>query len=237
MLSYLRFLLKLKGGYFIYSNIYMITNKINGKKYVGQSKDVEFRWKQHIKDSKHKKLKSRYLYRSFNKYGIENFTLDIIEKDILIEKVNEREIFWINYYNTYAPNGYNLTLGGEGVKGRVFSKEEKERISRRFIIWHKNNKDVFLKAIKERNTENMYSQETIKKRTESWMSNPKNKIKAINTLNTYVNNNPLRTKEEKDEQHIKAVKTKKEKGYDFYNFSFGKMDQNEKDEMYNKISK
>lgn len=52
------------------------------------------------------------MYRALNKYGLDNFKIEEIEQCSALE-INEREIYWINYYNTYK-EGYNATLGGEG---------------------------------------------------------------------------------------------------------------------------
>ncbi len=52
------------------------------------------------------------LYRAFRKYGIDNFTVEETE-ECSKEIVNEREIFWIDYYNTFY-SGYNATKGGCG---------------------------------------------------------------------------------------------------------------------------
>lgn len=92
--------------------IYKITNQINQKSYIGKTeRNVSVRW------SEHKKNRNQFpnlpLYRALNKYGVENFTIDIIEEcptDIL----DDREIYWINHYNTYQGEGYNCTGGGEG---------------------------------------------------------------------------------------------------------------------------
>ena len=90
--------------------IYKITNKINGHSYVGQSVDIERRWRQHINFPKEN---SKYpLYQAFRKYGIENFIFEIIEICPL-EKLDEREIYFIAKYNSYH-KGYNQTSGGSG---------------------------------------------------------------------------------------------------------------------------
>lgn len=61
--------------------IYLITNKINNKKYVGKTtKSIKERWEEHLKDSKKEKCEIRPLYRAIRKYGIENFTIEEIEK-------------------------------------------------------------------------------------------------------------------------------------------------------------
>lgn len=109
------------------SNIYLITNLIDNKKYVGQASNVEERWYRHSVD--YKRLKSRYLYRAMNKHGIENFIFEIIESNISIDLISEREIFWIEKMSTKAPNGYNMTSGGEGSHNRILTEESRKKIS------------------------------------------------------------------------------------------------------------
>ena len=93
--------------------IYLITNQINNKKYVGKTtKSIKERWEEHLKDSKKEKCEIRPLYRAIRKYGIENFTIEEIEKCNIIS-LSEKEQYWIKYYNTYE-DGYNATLGGDG---------------------------------------------------------------------------------------------------------------------------
>lgn len=93
--------------------IYLITNKINNKKYVGKTtQSIEKRWQEHISDSKREKCEIRPLYRAIRKYGIENFTIKEIEK-CNTDNLSEKEKYWIQYYNTYE-DGYNATLGGDG---------------------------------------------------------------------------------------------------------------------------
>ena len=87
--------------------IYKITNKINGKSYIGLSTNIEERFKKHRQCQGDK-----ILYSAFRKYGIENFDFSIIELCCL-EELSEKEKYWIAYYDTYN-NGYNATLGGEG---------------------------------------------------------------------------------------------------------------------------
>lgn len=71
---------------------------------------------------------NRHLLRAWRKYGDENFEFSILEK-CDESKLNEREIYWIEYYDSYY-NGYNQTKGGDGCFGKVWSKEEREKISR-----------------------------------------------------------------------------------------------------------
>lgn len=96
--------------------IYIVTNKLNGKQYVGQTRrTVEVRWKNHLAN-----LTSdiNYFHNSIIKYGKDSFTIDILDKieanniRDLTKKLNELEIYYISKHNTLSPNGYNLTNGG-----------------------------------------------------------------------------------------------------------------------------
>lgn len=93
--------------------IYKITNIINNKIYIGKTEGtIEDRWKQHIRDSKKSQIQHRPLYSAIQKYGINNFKIEIVEQcDNTI--INDREKYWIEYYNSYK-NGYNATIGGDG---------------------------------------------------------------------------------------------------------------------------
>ena len=102
--------------------IYKITNQINGKVYIGQSINIEHRWKEHIQEAKHGDKKYK-IYLALRKYGIENFKFEILE-ECQREELNEKEIFYIEKYNSYY-DGYNSNLGGQG-KGfqKVINPEE-----------------------------------------------------------------------------------------------------------------
>ena len=103
------------------SGIYLITNIINDLKYVGQSIDIYNRWQQHKNASTNQKEQSK-LYQAIREYGIENFNFQILE-ECSKEQLNEREIYWIQYYDSFN-NGYNMTHGGQGANGWKFNPEE-----------------------------------------------------------------------------------------------------------------
>ena len=89
--------------------VYKITNKINNKSYIGISTDIENRWKQHKSEYNHKREANKLLYKAFNKYGIENFTFEILE-ECPSEELDSKEAFWIDYFNSKV-DGYNATVG------------------------------------------------------------------------------------------------------------------------------
>ena len=92
--------------------IYIFTNKINDMKYIGKSINIKERIKSHFYEAKYKK-KVNHFKHAIIYYGINNFKWEILE-ECDINKLNEKEIFWINKLNTKHPRGYNLTDGGEG---------------------------------------------------------------------------------------------------------------------------
>lgn len=91
--------------------IYKIVNDLNQKVYIGKTdRTIEIRWYEHKRDYKNKARENRPLYKAFNKYGIENFHIELIEETTDPE---EREKYWIEQYGSFK-YGYNATLGGDG---------------------------------------------------------------------------------------------------------------------------
>ena len=93
------------------TGIYKITNQINGHSYIGLATNIQDRITQHKNPYNHARENSKTLYKAFDKYGIENFTFEVIE-ECAIEQLGEREQYWIAHYDTFH-NGYNMTAGGE----------------------------------------------------------------------------------------------------------------------------
>lgn len=90
------------------SGIFSITNKLNGKQYIGQTANLYPRWKKIKTESN---TKQSELYNDMREYGIENFKFKIIEK-CPVYLLNEKQKYYIALYNTLQPNGYNKTSGG-----------------------------------------------------------------------------------------------------------------------------
>lgn len=111
------------------SLIYSITNAINGKRYIGQTiRSLEQRWYDHCYDAENSN-KNFHFYKAIRKYGHENFMIETIEEISDTSLLDEREIYWIAFYNTFN-NGYNSTIGGGGNKGYKHSDEIREKIKK-----------------------------------------------------------------------------------------------------------
>ncbi len=103
--------------------IYKITNKVNGKEYIGQTTStITKRWREHcVPDSP-----CLNIGRAIQKYGKENFTIDVIAEAESIEELNTLESYFIQNLNTMAPTGYNLRTGGNN---SIPSEETRKRMS------------------------------------------------------------------------------------------------------------
>lgn len=125
-----------------FGNIYKITNTITNKVYIGQTtRCPNLRFIEHLSKSKYLK---NHLNYSIVKYGKENFKLDILYTSFSSKDLNQKEIYFINYFKSLTPSGYNLIQGGNdrkytkevcdkisnALKGRkCWSEEDKKRIS------------------------------------------------------------------------------------------------------------
>jgi len=109
--------------------IYKITNKVNGKCYIGQTvQSLEARWSKH----KAKNSGCPLLSRAIKKYGAESFTVDTVSGCASQEQLNDSEIFFIDYFQALTPDGYNIAKGGDnstGIKGLVRSEEMRRKLS------------------------------------------------------------------------------------------------------------
>lgn len=113
--------------------IYLITNKINNKKYVGQTKNSTGylkRFEQHCLESKYSRHSSA-LHNAINKYGKENFSVKRLLKNIPENRVDFYESLWIKKLNTHIKysKGYNMTYGGQGIHGYKHTSETLNKIS------------------------------------------------------------------------------------------------------------
>lgn len=147
----------------VISGIYMITNKINNKIYIGQSKSVFTRWSKHYKEAMlDRPNDSSILHKAIRKYGIENFefrVLELCDKDSL----DDKEKYYISLYKSTTDNdNYNIYQGGAG-GGSIGSKNHNSKLTEDEVFYireqYKNLKN-WQEVYKE--YENLISQNTFK---------------------------------------------------------------------------
>lgn len=106
-------------------NIYKITNKLNGQSYIGQTTNFKKRIQAHKNNFRHKKYDIK-LYRAFEKYGLEQFSFEVLET-VKREDADSREKNYIALYKTFE-KGYNETDGG--VVGYKLNEKTKRKVSK-----------------------------------------------------------------------------------------------------------
>jgi group I intron endonuclease len=131
----------------VYGRVYLVTNNVTGKKYVGQTvKSLDERWRGHVAFAKAGR-RMTFLAKSIAHHGPESFSIRLLCEVHSREELDKQEIRMIRQLGTLAPAGYNLTEGGLGsggyypsdetlakrsvaLKGRVFSDEHRASLSK-----------------------------------------------------------------------------------------------------------
>lgn len=132
--------------------IYKITNIVNNKIYIGKvyNKTIYDRFKRHLNGAK---KSHTLLAKAICKYGKENFIIEQIDKANNLDELNEKEKYWIKYYNSTNKNiGYNLTSGGDG--GNTYlnkTTEEMDKIKEKLRKANFGRKNGMAKPIKALN--------------------------------------------------------------------------------------
>lgn len=123
------------------SGIYKITNNITGEFYIGSSNDVKRRWVTHKSPSKWKRRPGMKLYQAFIKYGLDNFTFEVIERT---DNLREREQYYIEQlkpsYNNFYAKGLNIER----------YKEAHKRCSKEWHEIHRGKELAKMKAYRSR---------------------------------------------------------------------------------------
>lgn len=110
------------------SGIYKITNLITNKIYIGSSKNIRKRWKIHRASLRAGKHHNEHLSSAYKKYGLENFTWEVIEFTN-IENLQNREQYWIDFFKSSdRENGYNLSPLAYSNFGMKRTKESKQKM-------------------------------------------------------------------------------------------------------------
>jgi len=106
--------------------VYVHTNTINGKKYIGiTGQDPQRRW-----GTNGNRYKNPYFNNAIKKYGWDKFKHEILESNLSLKRACELEKYYIKLFNTKSPNGYNLTDGGEGTVGWVPTEDFRRKQSK-----------------------------------------------------------------------------------------------------------
>lgn len=101
--------------------IYKITNNINGKVYIGQTVNVKRRFTEHCQ-----RKENSLIHSAIVKYGKEHFTVETLG---FFEDYNEKEKYYITFFQSKIPLGYNMTDGGEEPPRRVGEDNPNSKIS------------------------------------------------------------------------------------------------------------
>ena len=116
--------------------IYKATNKINGKVYIGQTvRSLQERMAEHARHTQ------TTFDRALKKYGLDAFDIEQIDSADSVDELNQKEIYWIEFYNCVVPNGYNMCEGGGNTKGFHHKEESKRKMAeiKSTSYWGENN--------------------------------------------------------------------------------------------------
>lgn len=136
--------------------IYSITNRLDGKRYVGQTvQRPERRFTLHRNQAR--RGHGHYLHRAMRAHGEEHFVLEVLEQ-CDVSMLDEREKFWIAELDTFG-NGYNLNEGGNSNRRRRHSAETRTLMKERH--WSRTSKrQKCIEIIRDANLERVPSEET-----------------------------------------------------------------------------
>lgn len=110
--------------------IYLITNMMNGKVYVGQSTNLYKRYSRHARSVNHPDQYNRPIVAAFMKYGIHNFEFSILEL-VSVDLLTVREQFWIDTMRSYDRRlGYNACPAAGSTAGFKQSEETRRRVAK-----------------------------------------------------------------------------------------------------------
>lgn len=109
--------------------VYCITNTVNNKKYIGiTTQGIYERFRKHKVEANNGS--DRYLCKALRNYGAESFKIELVDDTASdYETLLKLEQYYIEKYDTFIPNGYNMTVGGEGTVGRKHTDEARKKIS------------------------------------------------------------------------------------------------------------
>jgi group I intron endonuclease len=178
----------------VYGIIYKYESPSRGI-YIGQTiQSIEKRNFQHINDTKNGS--NRIFHNAVRKYGIETFKCEILHTAFSKEELNDLEIYYIEKYNSYYKNsshGYNMTVGGEGANGYVFTKNDRKKLSFSLKQYYINNPNALTEMSRRASEYNNIHPEKSKIHSDfmkHYANLPANIEKSSNTFKQFREENP-----------------------------------------------
>ncbi len=178
--------------------IYKITNIINGKIIIGQSRDLSHRWYSYKHKLRKKIYHNPYLQNAWNKYGEQNFKFEII-LECTKEKLDEEEIKLIKIYNsTNRQFGYNIEEGGN--KHKSCSEETRLKMrNAKLGVFDGNKNPMFNKHHSKESKRQMSESQKGHRHTEEWKIN--HSIALMGNKNLLGHRHSKATKRKMSESH------------------------------------
>tara|TARA_B110000881_G_C18555653_1_gene506744 strand:- start:112 stop:1227 length:1116 start_codon:yes stop_codon:yes gene_type:complete len=190
----------------VYGIVYLYESPSGGI-YIGQTTcSIEKRTKQHIGDVSRGSIKK--FHNAIRRHGIETFKREIITISYSKEELNDLEIYYIKYYDSYyknddgtAKSGYNMTHGGEGANGYIFTEEDKAKLSKSLQKYYSNpdNKKKNAERQREYIKRHPESAERHSRFMKEYANRPENKEKSRKRFEEYRINNPNAISEQQHE--------------------------------------
>ena len=170
----------------IYGIIYKYESP-SGKIYIGQTKyTIEKRRAQHlhcVKRGSHLRF-----YNAIRKYGMDAMKEEILQDAYSKEELNELEIQYIEKFQSFSSRGYNMTKGGEGATGYIFSEKDRKKLSASLKDFFRKNPEIIPKMsdrAKEYNKNHPEKGENHSKFMKVYANLPETKTRTTNALNKY----------------------------------------------------
>ena len=177
---------------FNFSCIYKLTSP-SGKIYIGQTQCLYKRFQYYRKPKA-----NEYLMKAILKYGLENITVEILEKDVLLDLLDEREQFYLDILKPFNNNGYNICKEASTTRGRKRPKEEMQgsidymtgRFGELNHFYGKTHSEESKQKQRDAKLGKKQSQETVQKRLDSTEKTSNKCVKQIdlksgNTIDTF----------------------------------------------------
>jgi group I intron endonuclease len=160
-------------------HIYIITNIVNAKQYVGITNSISKRWNKH----RNAKGSAPALHAAINKYGLDSFIFTHIADSFGSESAKDIERMLIKQHNTLSPHGYNLTSGGDGTLEPSEALRKRMSDSHKGVIQSEETRKKRSESLKKAYAEGRHTSNTKKKFTHSAETKKKLSVSKMGNKN------------------------------------------------------